>query len=254
MNILILTDDDKMADGRYRLVDQRAIHIREILKLRAGDKIRIGLLCGPLGEGTIETISSREVILAINALASHPPNFNQPKTTLICALPRPQTLKKILLTSAMMGVRILHLIRAARVEKSYFHSPLLKPEKYGPFLLEGLSQTGLTCPPEVQIHTRFRGFLKTIEDTCGGFQETDCLRLLPEKEAPATLPAVYQSHVKNIAIAVGPEGGWLPYEIESMEDLGFRRFSLGPWTLRVEHAVTATLAQVSLVQAMLFNK
>jgi RsmE family RNA methyltransferase len=51
-----------------------------------------------------------------------------------------------------------------------------------------------------------------------------------------------------LLFAIGPEGGWVLFEIELMEGLGFKRFSLGRWTLRVEHAVTAVLSQLELLR------
>ena len=38
-------------------------------------------------------------------------------------------------------------------------------------------------------------------------------------------------------VAIGPEGGWVPFEVELLEAHGFRPFSLGPRILRVETAV-----------------
>ena len=54
--------------------------------------------------------------------------------------------------------------------------------------------------------------------------------------------------------AVGPEGGWVPFELNLMQSLGFNPFTLGRWTLRVEHAVTAALSQIELMRMRpLFN-
>ncbi|MCI5129808.1 MAG: 16S rRNA (uracil(1498)-N(3))-methyltransferase, partial [Candidatus Electrothrix sp. AUS3] len=39
-----------------------------------------------------------------------------------------------------MGVRRFHLIRSAKVEKSFFQTPVLQPDKIKELLLEGLTQ------------------------------------------------------------------------------------------------------------------
>ena len=250
MNLVILTSDDAVGDNRYRLTDNRADHIRSILKLTAGDSIEVGLLDGPQGTAQIETCDNDGVTIHAVKLTKEPNLL--PTVDIICALPRPQTLKKILLTSAMMGVRRLYLVRANRVEKSYYQSPLLQPENYQPFLLEGLSQGKLTRMPQVTIHDRFRTFfedtLRTlyIDDSSDGPS-----MLLPDLETTVSLsdvcPAV-SDRTESLLFAIGPEGGWVPFEIELMEGLGFTRFSLGRWTLRVEHAVTAVLSQVELMR------
>ena len=61
---------------------------------------------------------------------------------------------------------------------------------------------------------------------------------------------ILQSEVKPdqpIIIALGPEGGWVPFEIELITELGFEPTILGPWTLRVENALVAAISQLSLI-------
>ena len=120
MNLIILTNADVIDDNRFRLTDHRAEHIRLVLRLKPGDTVEIGLLNGPQGTARIEQTTDDQVTLTCDSLAAKP--VPTPAVDLICALPRPQTLKKVLITAASMGVRQLHLIRANRVEKSYFQS------------------------------------------------------------------------------------------------------------------------------------
>lgn len=244
MNLIILTESDNIGGGHYRLIDHRAGHIHDVLRLGVGEKVEAGLLNGPCGTALIESVTEREVILSCEHFEPTPDPV--PSIDLICALPRPQTLKKVLLTSAMMGVRSLHLIRANRVEKSYFQSPLLEPANFMPYLIEGLSQGKLTRLPKVTTHDRFRRF---FEDTLPSLvNETEShVRLLPDKETFRGLDKLYHDQ-QNILPAIGPEGGWVPFETELMERVGFQRFSLGRWTLRVETAVTAVLSQVELLR------
>ena len=250
MNLVILTTDDAVGDDRYRLTDNRADHIRSILKLTVGDSIEVGLLDGPRGRAQIESCDDNGVTVHATELTDEPNLL--PIVDIICALPRPQTLKKVLLTSAMMGVRRLYLVRANRVEKSYYQSSLLQPENYRLFLLEGLSQGKLTRMPQVTIHDRFRTF---FEDTLASSYNDDRVntpvKLLPDLESTVSLPEVCPTilnTIKPLLFAIGPEGGWVPFEIELMEGLGFSRFSLGRWTLRVEHAVIAVLSQLELMR------
>ena len=245
MNLIILTDSDKLEPDRYTIDGPRAEHIKTILKLGVGDSFEIGLLDGPWGRGVIEKISSENIIVKIENLEEIP--SPEPTVDLICALPRPQTLKKVLFTTAMMGVRNLHLIRANRVEKSYFQSPLLEPENYIPHLIEGLSQGKLTRLPKVFIHDRFKVF---FEDTLPGIEkESDIkpVKLVADPESGSNLTNVINNKSGWLVFAVGPEGGWVPFEIEMMEKAGFVKFSLGRWLLRVEHAVTVALGQLELL-------
>lgn len=244
MNLIILFPDDAVAKDCYQLDDHRAEHVRSVLKSEVGDSLKVGLLNGPIGTAKVIQIDESIVKLQCDELVEQPPPV--PTVDLIVALPRPQTLKKVLIVSATMGVRQIHLIRANRVEKSFFHSPLLEPENYTRFLIEGMSQGSLTRLPEVTIHDRFRLFVEEcvphlhIEN--GGATSL----LLANLEAESGILQLVKPNHKHIVIAIGPEGGWVPFETEMMHTAGFESFSLGRFVLRVEQAVTAALSQLEL--------
>lgn len=246
MNLIILTQADCVDGDTYRFDDTRAEHIISILKLTPGDYLEIGLVNGPQGRGRIESITGGVVRVVVEEMSTIPPVL--PEIDLICALPRPQTLKKVLLTSAMMGVRSLHLVRANRVEKSYFQSPLIETENQFRYLVEGLAQGKLTRLPEVIVHDRFRPFFEDYLPELESAQKTPLLKLLADGDESNLLDTVCDGRERRIAMAIGPEGGWVPFEIELMQSVGFRRFTLGRWTLRVEHAVTAALSQIELLR------
>jgi len=245
MNLIILTEHDRVGGETFRLAAQRADHLRTVLRATEGDLVQVGLLNGPCGTARVARLAADEALLDCRWTA--PPPAPVPTVDLICALPRLQTLKKILFAAAMMGVRRLHLVRARRVERSYFSSPLLNPEQYTPHLIEGLSQGRLTRLPEVAVHDRFRRFFEDILPVLEQNESAPSLRLAPHPGAAAMLDAVYRGDSPRLLAAVGPEGGWVPFEVELLTSLGFRAFSLGRFTLRVEHAVTAVLSQIELL-------
>ena len=63
MNLIILHPDELDAAGCCVLADDRAHHIRTILKPEAGSTLRIGLLNGGLGTGTVEKVDRQTVVL-----------------------------------------------------------------------------------------------------------------------------------------------------------------------------------------------
>ena len=138
MNIIILTQKDSCGKNVYRITDNRFSHITKILKSEIGDKLEIGILNGTIGKAIIIEKNDSEIILEVIKLEQN--RTNSPSIDIICALPRPQTLKKVLNICATMGVNNLYLIRSVKVEKSYFHSPLLEEENYTKYLIEGLAQ------------------------------------------------------------------------------------------------------------------
>ncbi len=247
MNLIIVSESEQEND-LFHLTDARATHIKEILRSNTGDIIEIGIINGPRGKAKIVNITDNEVVIEPIELKENP--APKPTIDLICALPRPQTLKKVLIISATMGVRNLYLIRANRVEKSFFHSPLLQPENYKPFLIEGLSQGKNTRLPIVSIHDRFKRFFEEIFPVIVEKRLNKATMLLPELESQKNLDDIYSNKSNSLVVAIGPEGGWVPFELDLMEGLGFQKFRLGRWVLRVEAAVVGVLSQIELVEMM----
>jgi len=247
MNLIILTERDRIDQQRFAVSDYRAEHLGSILKVEKGDRVEVGFLNGPKGLATVEPENER-FVLCVGQWQEMP--ARTPEIDIICALPRPQTLKKVLLTSAMMGVRALYLIRANRVEKSYFQSPLVEPENQLPYLIEGLSQGKLTRLPKVSLHDRFKAFFEdTVPALCRDDDGTT-VRLLADPATSAGLNDALDADAREIVLAIGPEGGWVPFEIELMEKSGFKAVRLSHAVLRVEHALTAALAQLELLIRM----
>jgi RsmE family RNA methyltransferase len=66
--------------------------------------------------------------------------------------------------------------------------------------------------------------------------------------AATALADVRVAPAQRVVLAVGPEGGFVPYEIEALERAGFRAASMGGRTLRVETATVALLSQIDLLR------
>lgn len=250
MNLILLDKKDAVGANEYVVSDHRAAHIRNILGAVVGDRLQVGLIEGPTGTAEVIEIDPSSVRLTIE-FGSHVP-LPPIEIDLICALPRPQTVKKILRLCGMMSVRRLYFIRANRVEKSFYDSPLLTDDKMRPLLLEGLSQGKFTRMPEISIERQFRPF---VEDRLSRLYAdmNHPYRILPEQSATDNLSkTLYGTNdfPKEILLAIGPEGGWVDFELELFAQQAFRKFSLGPWTLRVENAVTAAMAQIELCRSI----
>jgi 16S rRNA U1498 N3-methylase RsmE len=70
------------------------------------------------------------------------------------------------------------------------------------------------------------------------------LRLLASFDCETWIVDHVTGDTKQIALGIGPEGGWLPFEIEQFEQAGFRQAKLGTWTLGVEVALAVALGQI----------
>ncbi len=243
MNIIILTEKDQIKKNIFKISGDRLQHITNILKSEANDILEVGLLNGPLGKAEIIEIDKVHVKLKIVKLIGAD-NF-EPQVDIICALPRPQSLKKVLSTVATMGVKNLYLIRSEKVEKSYFHSRLLEKENYKKYLIEGLSQGKRTQLPSVTVHKRFKHFIENHFSA----ENNEQIKLLAHTTEDVYLNKLKVEKNRHYVIAIGPEGGWNDFEIQFMIKNGFQEFKLSKNVLRVETAVTAALAQLELINA-----
>lgn len=238
---LILFEKNEFAEGRVILTDRRAEHIRRILGLVAGDTLRIGMINGKLGRGEIVSINDTavEIRTQLDREPRHVPNVE-----LILALPRPIMLQRILKQATVLGVRRFHLIRSAKVEKSFFHSPVLQPEKIKSLLLEGLEQAMDTRLPVVIVHHRFKPFVEDVVPQLKG------QGIIAHPGVSATLANVFPGlgGTQKILLAIGPEGGWNNFELECFVKQGFAGFSMGSRILHVDTAVVALLAQLQLLR------
>jgi RsmE family RNA methyltransferase len=234
VNLLLLHEGDFLPDGTARLTGRRLAHAREILHASQGDALRVGQIGGLVGTGVVLSISTDELLLRVD-LVDLPPD--RPDIELILAMPRPKALRKVLPAVASLGVDRVVLVNAARVEKSYFDSKVLGSAFE--LFCEGLEQARDTRPPELLIRDRFRPF---VEDELRGlFPEGQ--RLLAHPQAPPAPPA--RDIGSRKVVAIGPEGGWVPFEVELLRAHGFLPFSLGPRALRVEVAVAYALGSLS---------
>ncbi|MEB3333237.1 MAG: 16S rRNA (uracil(1498)-N(3))-methyltransferase [Synechococcaceae cyanobacterium] len=233
MNIVLLRASDWIADGCVELRDHRAAHIREVLKAAAGDSLRVGLLGGRCGRALIEAVQPSGVRLRVEL--SEPPPARH-RFSIVLALPRPKMLRRILRQCAEFGVADLHLIHSARVEKSYWQSPLLQPARLEEALHAGLERCRDTIAPQVHLHRRFRPFVEDqLPGLCAG---RPCW--IADQGAPTALADA--SPVPAV-VMIGPEGGFVPFELQLAEAVIARRVSLGERILSVDTALVTVLAQ-----------
>ncbi len=239
MNLLLLEPDELAPDGTARLTGRRLVHAREVLAVQAGDQLRAGVVGGLAGTAEVLGLDAEALVLRV-ALADPPPP--RPGIDLVLAMPRPKAFKRLLPVVAQLGVDRVVLVNAARVEKSYFHSPALEPDTVRRLLVEGLEQARDTVLPEVIVRERFRPF---VEDELDGlFPASRRLLAHPHAETPLeALPRAERAGSRAL-FAVGPEGGWVPFELDLLEKRGFTAFSLGPRVLRTETLVPYLIGAV----------
>jgi len=249
MNLLLIDTKEITVDGTVTLGDRRAEHIVRVLGVKPGDRIRAGIIKGPVGTGEIVAVEEGRggYIRVTLRFSAEEEEAEVPAVDLILGLVRPIMLKKILAQAASLGVGRIFLINANRVEKSFFGASLLREENYRPYLLHGLEQAKATFLPELSIHERFRPF---VEDVIPAIAGSYSRMLVAHPEGVDDLKqAVGEQTAGRILLAVGPEGGWVDFEMDRFIEQSFVPVSLGKRVLRTDTAVVALLAQLMLLQS-----
>ena len=231
MNIILLEKTDWSDNDHVVLRDHRLNHLRAVLKAETGATLKVGLVNGDAGTGQVVRINDNEACLCVTLGQPPPPRH---PSDLVLALPRPKMLRRVFRTVAEMGVSALHLIHSARVEKSYWQSPLLQPERVDAALRAGLERSGDTRLPTVHVYSRFRPFI-----------EDQLPLLIRDRKCWIAHPGATDSLAHQSGggiIMLGPEGGFVPFEVELARVQGAHPVHLGPRILSVDTAVPASLS------------
>ena len=243
MNLLLL-DPGELAGDRARLVGRRAAHLREVLGVGPGDRVRAGIVGGGLGEASVLALSPDGAV-EVTVSCPEPPPARVP-VQLVLAVPRPKVLTRVLETAAAFGVERIDLVNAWRVDKAYLASPRLSPEAVDEAVRLGAEQGAQTHLPEVRLHRRLMAYLDGLAGLDGGGVGP---RLCAHPRAAlgmGSVGLVGAAPGTPVTLAIGPEGGWILREVDTFAARGFAVVSLGLPVLRVETAIAAALGQLTL--------
>jgi len=238
MNCIII---DKITQGPSESIwlnPRQSKHVKDVLGKKAGDTILAGMMDGPIGMAPIIEVTSDGVRIGI-------PNGRIPPVApvdLILAMPRPKVMKRLWAPLASIGLRHITIIAAERVEPCYFDSHAVVPDVYEPLLIEGLEQARDTRIPNVKIVKSFTWFAEKHLS----IKETDAIKILGQPGADTSVRSAVFSPTKStrIVLAVGPEGGWTPDEMDAFSAKGFIPVGMRDRALRTDTAIVSLLALV----------
>ena len=138
-----------------------------------------------------------------------------------------------------MGVKTVYLLNADRVEKSFWLSPRVTGKNIREQLVLGLEQAKDTILPKVIFKKLFKPFvLDELPDIIKG---TLAIVAHPQGDESAHRDKDINSAV---TLAIGPEGGFIDYEIEKLKSIGFKAVPFGDRILRVETALPVILTKI----------
>jgi 16S rRNA (uracil1498-N3)-methyltransferase len=240
MNLLLLRANELDEQGRAWVDGARAEHLVRVLGVQVGQTLRSGRLDLELGRAQVLAVEPGRVHLEYTAGA---PLTASRERCLLLAIPRPKVLSRCLEHASALGFARIVLIRSARVEKSHLQSHKLSARDIEPHLIAGLEQGMRVTLPDVHVFDRFKPF---VEDRLNDvvLSQHRFVAHLHCDTALGELPRFDGDY----CVAIGPEGGWVPFEVNALRAQGFTavRAAMGP--LRVESALSYLTGQLDLIQ------
>lgn len=181
-----------------------------------------------------EARGERVVFRVIEPLQSPPLPVH---ITLIAAMVKFDRFEWMIEKVTELGVERILPMEAARTEKGLFEAARKRAERWGRIARESSQQSRRTRIPEILPAVRF--------DACLA-QPAAYRYFLDESCAPPILSLFPESRkaADEVAVMLGPEGGWTDGERQSAMAAGWLPASLGPLILRAETAAAAALAVV----------
>lgn len=222
------------------ITGQDAAHITRSLRMKEGDSLTV---CG--GQGldfhcVIASMTDSEVLLRVEETV---PTDSEPsvRLTLYQGLPKGDKLELIIEKTVELGVTaIVPVLMQRSVSRPDTKSAAKKKERWQKIALSAAKQCGRGVIPTVEPMITFRQMLPRLREhqavlffyECGG---------LPLPEA---LGGIVQKGLTDVAVVIGPEGGFDLAEAQALQESGALTATLGKRILRTETAPIAAAAAI----------
>jgi 16S rRNA (uracil1498-N3)-methyltransferase len=228
---------DRFEGDRALLQGQDAHHLARVLRAEAGQRYEItdgATLC--LAE--IEIAEPRQVVFrVVEALDPGPP---LPSLIIVAALIKFDRFEWMIEKVTELGVKAVLPVAAERSETGLFQAAAKRVERWRKMARESSQQSRRVRVPEIRNAVRLSEALR---------QPFDLKITLEENPgAPPLMEAAKTwDRSSDLALCVGPEGGWTDSERATMKNHGWLAASLGTTVLRAETAAIAAAAVLNQV-------
>lgn len=208
-------------------------HATRVLRLAAGDAIT--LFDGSGMEYAAEIRVAARSGLTVDIGAGTRVERESPlRITLLQGISRGPRMDTVVQKATELGVAVLQPVLAERsVVRLDADRSSGRVEHWRRIVISACEQCGRAVLPEVREPCTLSAAIASLPPGTTG------LTLQPA--AVRHLPAVPEG-ILSVALAIGPEGGFDPAEIATLDRAGFKGVSLGPRILRTETAPLAALA------------
>lgn len=228
---------ENFSEDEIILSDDESRHLRDVLRLREGERAAVFDGRGNEFLCSIERIERKSARLRVLEKITQPSPESDLNLTLAVALLKGEKFDLVVQKATELGVRKIVPIETARADVKLKDEKdcLKKLERWRRIALEAAKQSGRAFVPQIESPLAFDEFVKTSE---GG-------RIFFAERGGENLNQILNAKFENLTVVVGAEGGWEDKEIEFARQNDFKIVTLGGRILRAETAaiVAVTLAQ-----------
>lgn len=233
MNIVLL-DPRQIESELWSITSKRQLeHLKLHINVQVGDTLKVGIREGQ--RYLTEVVEVTEQVVKLKPIQIEPVPAKLP-VTLIVAMPRPKVLRRLIMDSVTLGVEKIILLHSYRVDKSYWQTPFLQQLDH--YMTLGLEQAGDTITPKIEIYKRFKPF---VEDVLPDLITAECPAYVAHPYADLKMPFAIDH---PCTIVIGPEGGFIPYEVDLLIKNGCQAVSLGNRIIRTETVIPYVLGRL----------
>jgi 16S rRNA (uracil1498-N3)-methyltransferase len=204
-------------------------HLRDVLRLRAGEKIQVFDGAGNEFLCAIENISKKETSLQIIEETAPAASESNLDLTLAVALLKGEKFELVVQKAVELGVTKLVPLNTKRADVKSKDADK-KLDRWQKIALEACKQSGRARLMQIELPADFEKFVKCAEGA----------KILFAERGGESFSEIKES--KKITALVGSEGGWDDLEIESAAANGFQIVTLAGRILRAETAAIAVSA------------
>lgn len=224
-------------------------HLAKVLRARNGDAVVLFNGDGREFTGVIEKLQGSRVSASIGAARSVDRESPFPLTLVQC-VPRGDRMDFIVQKATELGVaRIVPVLSQRSVVRLDERQSVSKQAHWRAVAISACEQCGRNRLPSVSAPLPLLSYLGSLPQPTTG----DARRLVLEPEraqraepGARALDIGTPGSVSSAEIAIGPEGGFAPEELEAFDLSAFTRLALGPRVLRTE---TAAIAAIVVLQS-----
>lgn len=212
------------------LPPETASHVAKVLRARAGDELILFSGDGREFLGSIESIRGARVTASVGG-AAMVDRESALSITLVQCIPRGDRMDFIIQKATELGVtRIVPVLSQRSVVRLDSDQAASKAVHWRAVAINACEQCGRNRLPLVDVPMPLINYL--------GDSTSDCPRLVLEPDSQAAdVPRLTTA----VEIAIGPEGGFTPEELDALRIAAFVKIRLGPRILRTETAAIAAM-------------